>query len=84
MALTETIKIFHDDDALELSKKNLPGASASFMQLKVSNKAVQQKALALLQGVHGSAHVDLLDVAPTPTLLLWPRQSQQLTMRPNQ
>ena len=68
----------------ESSKNNFPGASASFMQLKVSNKAVQQKALALLQGVHGSAHVDLLDVAPTPTLLLWPRQSQQLTMRPNQ
>ena len=52
-----------DDDALELLKKTLPGASASFMQHKVSNKADQQKALALLQGVHGSAHVDLLEVA---------------------
>jgi chromosome segregation ATPase len=63
LALADTIKILNDDDALELFKKTLPGASASFMQLKVSNKAVQQKALALLQGVHGSAHVDLLEVA---------------------
>ena len=63
LALADTIKILNDDDALELFKKTLPGSSASFMQLKVSNKAVQQKALAALQKVHGSPHVDLLEVA---------------------
>merc|ERR1740115_664973 len=63
LALADTIKVLNDDDALELFKKTLPGSSASFMQLKVSNKAVQQKALAALQKVHGSPHVDLLEVA---------------------
>merc|ERR1719199_1237951 len=32
VALADTIKILNDDDALELFKKTLPGASASFMQ----------------------------------------------------
>merc|ERR1719356_854760 len=32
LALADTIKILNDDDALELFKKTLPGASASFMQ----------------------------------------------------
>merc|ERR1719454_2062700 len=31
LALAETIKVLNDDDALELFKKTLPGASASFM-----------------------------------------------------
>merc|ERR1719238_1216360 len=33
LALAETIKVLNDDDALELFKKTLPGASASFMQV---------------------------------------------------
>merc|ERR1719171_2950226 len=33
LALADTIKVLNDDDALELFKKTLPGASASFMQL---------------------------------------------------
>merc|ERR1719482_1494930 len=32
VALADTIKILDDDDALELFKKTLPGASASFVQ----------------------------------------------------
>merc|ERR1719261_1512405 len=36
LALADTIKILNDDDALELFKKTLPGASASFMQVQVS------------------------------------------------
>jgi len=63
LALADTIKILNDDDALELFKKTLPGASASFMQLKVSNKAVQQSALAALKKIKGSPGVDLLEVA---------------------
>merc|ERR1719261_503316 len=35
LALADTIKILNDDDALELFKKTLPGASA-FMQLQVT------------------------------------------------
>merc|ERR1719401_2253621 len=36
LALSDTIKILNDDDALELFKKTLPGASASFMQVQVT------------------------------------------------
>merc|ERR1719460_3160970 len=35
LALADTIKILNDDDALELFKKTLPGASA-FLQLKTT------------------------------------------------
>merc|ERR1719254_198407 len=37
LALADTIKILNDDDALELFKKTLPGASA-FLQLKGQNQ----------------------------------------------
>merc|ERR1719281_2090540 len=37
LALADTIKVLNDDDALELFKKALPGASASFVQVKVSS-----------------------------------------------
>jgi len=60
--LADTIKVLNDDDALELFKKTLPGSSASFMQLTVSSKAMQQKALAILAQVD-SPRVDLLEVA---------------------
>merc|ERR1719183_3247876 len=40
-ALDDTIKILNDDDALELFKKTLPGASASFMQVEVTSKAMR-------------------------------------------
>jgi len=45
VALADTIKVLNDDDALELFKKTLPSASASFMQMKVS--AANQRAHAL-------------------------------------
>merc|ERR1740130_1940500 len=38
VALADTIKILNDDDALELFKKTLPGASSSFMQVEVSTR----------------------------------------------
>jgi hypothetical protein len=47
-ALADTIKMLNDDDALELFKKTLPGAS-SFMELKVSSKSMKAEALALIQ-----------------------------------
>merc|ERR1719450_1969534 len=38
LALADTIKILNDDDALELFKKTLPGASASFVQVDASQR----------------------------------------------
>jgi len=47
-AFVDTIKMLNDDDALELFKKTLPGAS-SFMELKVSSKSMKADAFALIQ-----------------------------------
>jgi len=49
-ALADTIKMLNDDDALELFKKTLPGAS-SFIELKVSSQAMKAQALSLIQEV---------------------------------
>jgi len=48
--------------SLEFFEKSLPGSSASFMQVTVGSKAMQQKALAILAQVN-SPRVDLLEVA---------------------
>jgi len=70
-ALAETIKILNDDDALELFKKTLPGASASFVQVGVSTAALQKRALAAVHearrvGRHPHrAQLDLLALALT-------------------
>merc|ERR1719163_906186 len=50
-ALADTIKVLNDDDSLELFKKTLPGASASFMQLSVSSAAARARALAEIRKV---------------------------------
>merc|ERR1719473_372224 len=50
LAIHETIKILNDDDSLELFKKTLPGSS--FLQLKVTAKAVRQQAAAALAAHH--------------------------------
>merc|ERR1719160_156330 len=54
LALADTIKVLNDDDALELFKKTLPGASASFMQVTASSEALRQKALAKLMAARGA------------------------------
>merc|ERR1719486_1153736 len=46
LAIADTIKILNDDDALELFKKTLPSASASFVQIEVTRAAMQSRALA--------------------------------------
>merc|ERR1719316_2617761 len=48
LALADTIKILNDDDALELFKKTLPGAS-SFMQLEVTVAEQRREALAAIR-----------------------------------
>merc|ERR1719326_553051 len=50
VALADTIKVLNDDDALELFKKTLPGAS-SFMQLQVTASEQRQQALAAIRAV---------------------------------
>jgi len=50
-ALADTIKILNDDDALELFKKTLPGASASFMQVEVTSKTMRSRALSMLHEI---------------------------------
>lgn len=49
-ALSETIKILNDDDALDLFKKTLPSASASFVQVQQSRAMLRAKALSVVRG----------------------------------
>jgi septal ring factor EnvC (AmiA/AmiB activator) len=51
LALAETIKVLNDDDALELFKKTLPGASSSFVQVSVNKATARTRALSLLSSV---------------------------------
>jgi len=48
VALADTIRILNDDDALELFKKTLPSASASFVQVQASTDALRAQADAVL------------------------------------
>merc|ERR1719375_2759451 len=47
LALSDTIKILNDDDALELFKKTLP--SASFLQLQVTESQLRTRALKVIK-----------------------------------
>ena len=61
LALADTVKVLNDDDALELFKKTLPSAS-SFLQVKVTAKAMKEKAAALLRTAK-DPRVDFLELA---------------------
>jgi len=50
-ALSETIKILNDDDALDLFKKTLPSGSSSFVQVEETRTLLRDRALTLLRGV---------------------------------
>merc|ERR1719440_1726286 len=63
LALADTIKVLNDDDSLELFKKTLPGASASFVQLKVSSASMRASALAAIRSVPHSVHLDFIALA---------------------
>merc|ERR1719174_3491470 len=64
LALADTIKILNDDDALELFKKTLPGASASFMQVQVSSTEQRARALSELRRVlKGNPQLDFIALA---------------------
>merc|ERR1719355_521758 len=63
VALADTIKVLNDDDALELFKKTLPGASSSFVQVQVSKNVMKQRALSVLKGHKADPRVDLIELA---------------------
>jgi hypothetical protein len=67
IALADTIKILNDDDAQELFKKSIPGASASLLQVQVSAKEVRQQALRAIASVTRSdarnVNLDLITMA---------------------
>merc|ERR1719379_886668 len=48
LALSDTIKILNDDDALELFKKTLPSASASLLQIQVTESQLRARALKMV------------------------------------
>merc|ERR1719265_655541 len=57
-ALADTIKILNDDDALELFKKTLPSASASFLEVQVSADAMRARALATIRRARQLSSLD--------------------------
>merc|ERR1719424_1388595 len=66
IAIADTIKILNDDDALELFKKTAAAASASLLQVQVTDREVRQKASQVLNKVRRSrkdASLDLILMA---------------------
>jgi chromosome segregation ATPase len=59
VTLADAIKVLNDDDALELFKKTLPGAS-SFVQVESRSAALRAKALAVLMAAAKKAPTDHL------------------------
>jgi len=55
VAITDTIKVLNDDDALELFKKTLPSASASLLQVEQGAFKARARALAVLRSAKGIA-----------------------------
>merc|ERR1719346_858633 len=54
-ALSETIKILNDDDALDLFKKTLPSGSASFVQLQQTRGLLRDQAVAVIRRAWGAS-----------------------------
>merc|ERR1719217_1194257 len=67
IALADTIKILNDDDAQELFKKSIPFASASLLQVQVTQKQMRTQALQALQGARQASqsnpNLDLIELA---------------------
>jgi chromosome segregation ATPase len=61
LALSDTIKILNDDDALELFKKTLPAGSA-LLQTKLNTEQSRKQAITLL-AAHKGYHLDLISMA---------------------
>merc|ERR1719217_878797 len=63
LALADTIKVLNDDDSLELFKKTLPSAAASFMQVQESTQSVRTRALAAIRHSPRSLPLDFIALA---------------------
>lgn len=68
VALSETIKILNDDDALELFKKTLPGTGSSLVQVDARSLAARERAFAALADARRAnqpdrARIDLIGIA---------------------
>lgn len=64
IAIGDTIKILNDDDALDLFKKTLPGAS--LLQTKVTNAEVKRRAVTILTAArhgHRDPRLDFISLA---------------------
>jgi len=58
VALADTIKVLNDDDALDLFKKTLPGASSSFIQITSGAERNRARALDVLRAARRGAGKD--------------------------
>merc|ERR1719235_1360167 len=62
IALADTIKILNDDDAQELFKKSIPSASASLLQVQITQRDMRMQALKVLssakRGNQGNVSLD--------------------------
>merc|ERR1719313_850878 len=67
IALADTIKILNDDDAQELFKKSIPSASASLLQIQVTQKDTRMRAIQMLssakRGGQNNVQLDLIELA---------------------
>eukprot|EP00443_Scrippsiella_acuminata_P112209 CAMPEP_0115696558 /NCGR_PEP_ID=MMETSP0272-20121206/65338_1 /TAXON_ID=71861 /ORGANISM="Scrippsiella trochoidea, Strain CCMP3099" /LENGTH=727 /DNA_ID=CAMNT_0003136781 /DNA_START=93 /DNA_END=2276 /DNA_ORIENTATION=+ len=55
VALADTIRVLNDDDALDLFKRTLPGASASLVQMTATTSAVRARALQAVRSAQRAA-----------------------------
>jgi len=55
VALSDTIRLLNDDDALELFKKVLPSASASLVQVEVTSASMRVRALDVIHAAQQSS-----------------------------
>jgi len=65
LAISDTIKLLNDDDALDLFKKTL-ASPTSFLQVQASSKELKAEALSVIQAArrkHPSSHLDLVSLA---------------------
>jgi len=67
LALSDTIKLLNDDDALELFKKTLPSAASSFVQVEARAASTRSRALELLHAAQkkspGRTNLDFIALA---------------------
>jgi len=59
-AISETIKILNDDDALDLFKKTLPSPETAFIQMHATTRSVQKRALNIIKQLPQTVPISLI------------------------